>query len=474
MIVWGGNDGNVNVNTGGRYNPSTDTWVTVNTTGAPTARVGHTAVWTGSKMIMWGASNDATGGRYNPSTDSWVATSTSGAPTARSNHTAIWTGSEMIVWGGYAANTYFNTGGRYNPSTDTWVTVNTIGAPSARLWHTAVWTGTEMVVWGGYDGSNPPVYLNTGGRYNPTTDSWVATSISGVPTARSNHTAIWTGTEMIVWGGGYNTGGKYDPSTDSWTATSTIGAPSARSAQTTVWTGTEMVVWGGSDNNALNTGGRYNPITDIWFATDATGAPIDRFGHTSAWTGSEMIVWGGNDNNLNRLNTGGKYCAQPPVHIAGSVSYCSNPSPSSVQGVTLTVTGDETTSTITDSSGAYTLSLAYGRSYDVTPSKTARSPGSPGINTIDVVATQRHFLGIALLTGCRLTAADVNGDSAVDTIDVIAVQRFYLSLTSGIANVGKYKFGPAIRSYSNVVSDQSGQNYDTLVFGDVAAGFVEP
>ena len=55
-----------------------------------------------------------------------------------------------------------------------------------------------MIVWGGYDGN---VYLNTGGRYNPGTDSWTATSTTNAPTARGFHTAVWTGSEMIVWGG---------------------------------------------------------------------------------------------------------------------------------------------------------------------------------------------------------------------------------------------------------------------------------
>ena len=32
--------------------------------------------------------------------DMWTATSTTNAPTARDYHTAVWTGSEMIVWGG--------------------------------------------------------------------------------------------------------------------------------------------------------------------------------------------------------------------------------------------------------------------------------------------------------------------------------------------------------------------------------------
>ena len=56
------------------------------------------------------------------------------------------------------------------------------------------------------------------------------------PSARYRHTAVWTGSEMIIWGGygngtGLNTGGRYDPTTDSWTATSTANAPAARQTQ---------------------------------------------------------------------------------------------------------------------------------------------------------------------------------------------------------------------------------------------------
>ena len=88
--------------------------------------------------------------------------------------------------------------------------------PTAREMHTAVWTGTEMIVWGGYDEYFYP--LNTGGRYDPSSDSWTPTSIANVPTARVIHTAVWTGTEMIVWGGHsccpetrLSTGGRVQP-----------------------------------------------------------------------------------------------------------------------------------------------------------------------------------------------------------------------------------------------------------------------
>ena len=93
------------------------------------------------------------------------------------------------------------------------------------------------------------------------TDAWTLTNLTNVPDPRTFPTAVWTGSEMIVWGGypQLNTGGKYDPSTDSWTATSTVNAPAGRELHTAVWTGSEMIVWGGRDVNGdfPITGGRY-------------------------------------------------------------------------------------------------------------------------------------------------------------------------------------------------------------------------
>ena len=321
MIVWGGRAGNISFNTGGRYNPSTDSWTATTTVNAPSARFAHTAVWTGSEMIVWGGNilpgeDLNTGGRYNPATDSWVATNTTNAPLGRHLHTAVWTGSEMIVWGGVngisflPTQGFLNTGGKYNPSTDSWIATSTTNAPTARVAHTALWTGGEMIVWGGL------TFDNTGGRYNPATDTWTATSTSNAPDGRFYHTAVWTSSEMIVWGGTnnisyFNTGGRYNPSTDSWTATSTTNAPDGRWLHTAAWTSSEMIVWGGTTNQIsyFNTGGRYNPSTDSWTATSTTNAPDARASHTAAWTGSEMIIWGGFDGN-NSLNTGGRYCAQ--------------------------------------------------------------------------------------------------------------------------------------------------------------------
>ena len=164
-----------------------------------------------------------------------------------------------------------------------------------------------------------------------------------------------------------------------------------------------------------------------------------------------------------------------PVNITGTVSSCANPVPGPVSDVAFTLSGSAAGMSSSDASGNYLFSIPSGGNYTVTPNKSALAPGTSGINTTDVVAVQRHFLNLGTpLSGCRLTAADVNGDALVNTVDVIAIQRFYLVLPSGTANTGKYQFNPVTRSYSNLVTNQTNQNYDALVLGDVAPPFVGP
>lgn len=320
-----------------------DSWQQDTNNSAPSGRHGQSAVWTGSEMIIWGGDNGVvnvnSGARYNPVTDTWMPTSTSGAPSPRDTHTALWTGSEMIVWGGFNSSTqsYLNDGGRYNPASDTWTVIPTAGAPSARESHSAVWTGTEMIVWGGFNGSTA---LNDGARFNPSANggsgSW--TSLSGAsgtpPSARTNQSAVWTGSEMIIWGGSSsNTGGRYNPGTNSWTATSPTGAPSPRDTHTAVWTGNEMIVWGGSYYNGttivyLNDGGRYNPASNNWVGTQTAASPPGRAWHTAIWTGTEMIVWGGY-NGSNDLNDGSRYNPSSNTWIATATPSNFTPSPRS-------------------------------------------------------------------------------------------------------------------------------------------------
>ena len=288
-----------------------DEWLTaISTTNAPSARRGHSAVWTGTEMIIWGGYNGGSywpsqasdclveGYRYDPATNSWSTISAVGAPSGRVEHSAVWTGSKMIVFGGTPnGSSTYSDGGAYDPATNTWSPI--ASASTGRSRHTAVWTGTQMIVWGGLTGGS--THTNTGDKYDPGTNTWVgSTAVDGnTPSARKGAVAVWTGTEMVVFGGAYNSTvyadtAKYSPTLDSWTTAA--DAPMTMLEASAVWTGSQMIVWGGSPAAAAltNQGYCYDPTADSWVhATTTVGALSEREWHSAVWTGSQMIVWGG-------------------------------------------------------------------------------------------------------------------------------------------------------------------------------------
>ncbi|MCU0257650.1 MAG: hypothetical protein MUF56_01320 [Solirubrobacteraceae bacterium] len=417
MIAWGGVGATGALRTGALYDPAGDAWTDVSQAGAPSARSWHTAVWTGSEMVVWGGSDDGSGGRYAPASDTWRPVATTDAPKGRYQHAATWstpasgmlvfggidayghevatgarydpvtdawhpirrsgmerrvhtvtwtgtemvvfggragidtsftdpraydpvtdawralpeagigsrrshsavfTGTEVIVWGGLHEEIglegfrEYSDGAAYAPAADAWRAVRTSGAPALRSLHSAVWTGAEMIVWGGENpgAANPRCCLADGARYDPALDAWVRLPASAL-SARRRHTAVWTGRWMIVWGGDgdarYGDGARYDPATNAWSAIPSAGAPSGRTEHTAVWTGAEMIVWGGRDDSGnLAGGGRYDPAAQVWIELPAAGGPAPRRAHTAVWSGRAMLVWGGRDD-AGPLASGGAF-----------------------------------------------------------------------------------------------------------------------------------------------------------------------
>jgi N-acetylneuraminic acid mutarotase len=341
MIVFSGEGPGVSFADGARYSLANDSWQLLPSAGAPSSRTGASTVWTGTEMLVWGGfggrcgndTNRNDGARFSPSRNLWHPVTTRNAPVARFDHTAVWTGTEMLVWGGFTdshsryagghADAHLNSGGRYNPRTDSWSPITTQGAPSKRCWHTAVWTGKEMIVWGG---GNATKGFNDGGRYAPATDTWRPISDDCPLSPRVHHVAVWTaregdcgGGEMIVWGGSarggeaqseyFEDGARYNPETDSWKPISTVGAPKGRILTKAVWTGEELFLWGGvndaqargvaDSSRYVGTGGCYNPATDTWSEMAEKGAPSPRL-TGGVWTGLGLLTFGGyNGTHLN-------------------------------------------------------------------------------------------------------------------------------------------------------------------------------
>jgi hypothetical protein len=173
------------------------------------------AVWTGKEWILWGGrscydgydggqvyANDTytnDGAAYDPVANKWTPISVVGAPLARYGHVAAWTGSEMIIWGGwYDGVTPAASGGVYDRATDTWRQLSvTLPLPTTETAVVGIPGG--MIVWSGLAGYNPTA--NGGQIEGCTGNSWILQSTGQPFMPRNNASAVWTGTTMIGWGG---------------------------------------------------------------------------------------------------------------------------------------------------------------------------------------------------------------------------------------------------------------------------------
>ena len=337
----------------------------------------------------------------------------------------------------------------YDIGSNTWST----GAayPVAQSFPMAFAQGNFVYVGGGIDAVSG-LETNKTYRYDPSTNTWDDAAIADLPASR------WGGAAAFgnccagggVFAGGYTSGNiafsaiNWDLGTNSWTSLPNMQGERTRMGGA-VLNGTFYAVGGRS----VAQPGFVGTVDNQKLACASTPTPI-------------------------------------PVVISGRVGNCASPAPTATPpalptppvlpgspNVLMTLSGSSSSTTLTDPSGNYAFpGLTIGGSYTVTPTKPALAPGSGNINTVDVIATQRHFLNLVVIpAGCRLSAADVNSDSNISTVDVVAIQRFFLGLTTGTANVGKYQFSPANRSYSGIITTQLGQNFDTFIFGDVASPF---
>jgi hypothetical protein len=156
-----------------------------------------------------------------------------------------------------------------------------------------VWTGTELLIWGGTEDGGPEA--GDGAAYDPVTRTWTPMPASplsprdwGAPWASGS--AVWTGTRALLWGGENGNGSllmngaSYDPAGRTWAMLpAALLPPDPDGSRAIVWTGTHMVVI------QPGTSAAFDPATNSW--TTAPGLPLAI--DSAEWTGSEVIAWAG-------------------------------------------------------------------------------------------------------------------------------------------------------------------------------------
>jgi len=153
--------------------------------------------------------------------------------------------------------------------------IRLIGGPlNARVGPSGVWTGSEVIVWGGYHSSGgivDPVtgYPRSGAALSPYSGQW--RPIANAPIqGRYRHLAAWTGREMLVWGGiteGWRQGqapdgAAYNPRTDRWRPIAGSPLPWGQ-GPAAVMAGDEWIVAATRNSGEVQVAA-YHPRADSW------------------------------------------------------------------------------------------------------------------------------------------------------------------------------------------------------------------
>ncbi len=344
VFLFGGyNQNGIPLNDGWVFSHATDTWSQVSSTDAPSSRGNPITLTVGDSYLVFGGDGfngeyQNSGGFYHPGTDTWTpippveVQNGTMSTDSHANHPVsvpdnssygVWVQGRLVLMGGFdvIGNTYRNDVWVYNPAphptsvedvheAGEWIQLNGLNsttAPVGRVNHHWVTDGTYCYLFGGYGGSGAPSAAQVLGdfwRFDPMTLTWTEITTAGKPAAAHEGSAIWTGTELVFWGGvnanseSINTGARYNPTTDTWTAMSTTGAPVARSHAKAVRVGSDHIVFlGGFDElgDRAVRGGVYRISNNSWTVPTSVGRPGPRSGFAVVGGSLRVIVYGGSN-----------------------------------------------------------------------------------------------------------------------------------------------------------------------------------
>jgi hypothetical protein len=178
---------------------------------------------------------------YDPAADSWRMV----APpphTIERNADIAWTGTQFIVWPRHAPSI----GMLFDPVTGTWTELPPLPEPSTG--GAMIWTGSEVIV-SGVNADDPAKFV--GARLSFDDMAWRPIADAPLPPLDfseglpGSNSAVWTGTEMLVWAPSLATAEPatpwlaYDPRNDTWRM---LGpAPMRAYRPTLLWTGSAAI-----------------------------------------------------------------------------------------------------------------------------------------------------------------------------------------------------------------------------------------
>lgn len=219
------------------------------------------------------------------------------------------------------------------------------GPLEARWWPDVVWTGKEMVVWGGSSQAGPP-HLTGGAAFDPAGDEW---RLLSPPPLRGDQAtrAIWTGSHMVVVAEEATLA--WEPVRDEWEVIGEGEAPPL-DPRMIVNLGSDVAMWSAEGIYRLDSRGAWRRLPDPRVGDPGLDGSVLRA------IGSELFAIGqdGCDRIVARLRDG-EWDRLTRISLDASPPMCGRPNQSAVVGKEIVFWDDTSGGVVTYDPGSDTL-----------------------------------------------------------------------------------------------------------------------
>ena len=196
---------------------------------------------------------------------------------------------------------------------------------------------------------------------------------------------------------------------------------------------------------------------------------FDVLGATSACSNLTWTNFRLNEGTPCATTTDGRACVAGGT-ISGTVNYGTSAAPKPVPGVVVTAAGAPPATSTTNSVGNYSLTGLGGGPYTATPTKTG---DVNGISSLDAARVAQQVAGVLQppLTSNQQLAGDASNNGSVSSFDASLIAQTVAGIpNAGIA--GTWKSVPSNRIYPSLSGNQTNQNFDAILVGDVTGNWL--
>ena len=408
---------------------------------------------------------------YDPATNMWSAAPSMPAPRIRLAAAVL--NNKLYVIGGEGNGGLLNTVDVYDPATNAWSAAPSMPTPRSAL--AAVVLNNKIYAIGG---GSYPGYLNTVEVYDPATNAW--SSAPGMPTPRAYLAAAVLNDKIYAIGGSDNnlavlkTVEVYDPVTNAWSAAPNL--PTTRTFLAAATLNNKIYALGGYRTDIfltyLETVVAYDPATNAW--SSAPSMPTQRAYLAAAALNDKIYVMGGNNPTFGLLKTVDVFERACPIINGISPT-------GGGEGDMVVIYGRHMTST-TAVKFANNVPATFTVNTDSQLTATVPAGAVPGPITLsgngctDVqTAAFTAVIPVSIkgkatssgagMSGVKLTLSSPGAADRVTTTIADGTYFFSNVLTNASYTVTPthpvYNFLTTSRTYTNLASNQVGQNFAT-------------